>query len=464
MAIVNINVSVTNPPKPSQLLKSGAMISTGGTTLAAGSYQLLTSKDDLKNIVAPEKTISTLAWAANVVTVTLSENHGWSSRDQIPVVISGATPAAYNGAYTASVTGDKTLTYTLSSDPGTATVMGKVTTVAAGEIQQMNTTYWAQGSSRAVYVLELGEISVTSAVAALSDFIDKDVSLGNTYQKFFSYLVPREWDTEPTFKTLTGQYTSPGSLVYFFVTTTIASYQNWVTTKNKTVFAGVEAPDIPATEFSMAAAFQSSLSNDPGSSNMVPPMAFRFMYGVTEYPVENNGTLLKTLQDNHVNYIGSSAEGGLSNKMLVAGHMLDGNPFNYWYAVAWAAINLELDLANEVINGSNTTTNPLYYDQNGIDRLQNRALKTLRNGISYGLILGRVIGTKLIQSDFNTEYEKGSYAGNAVINAVPFANYSSLNPSDYQEGKYNGLSAVITPRRGFESITFNLNVTNFVGA
>lgn len=464
MAIVNINVSVTNPPKPSQLLKSGAMISTGGTTLAAGSYQLLTSKDDLKNIVAPEKTISTLAWAANVVTVTLSENHGWSSGDQIPVVISGATPAAYNGAYTASVTGDKTLTYSLSSDPGTATVMGKVTTVAAGEIQQMNTTYWAQGSSRAVYVLELGEISVTSAVAALSDFIDKDVSLGNTYQKFFSYLVPREWDTEPTFKTLTGQYTSPGSLVYFFVTTTIASYQNWVTTKNKTVFAGVEAPDIPATEFSMAAAFQSSLSNDPGSSNMVPPMAFRFMYGVTEYPVENNGTLLKTLQDNHVNYIGSSAEGGLSNKMLVAGHMLDGNPFNYWYAVAWAAINLELDLANEVINGSNTTTNPLYYDQNGIDRLQNRALKTLRNGISYGLILGRVIGTKLIQSDFNTEYEKGSYAGNAVINAVPFANYSSLNPSDYQEGKYNGLSAVITPRRGFESITFNLNVTNFVGA
>lgn len=158
MAIVNINVSVTNPPKPSQLLKSGAMISTGGTTLAAGSYQLLTSKDDLKNIVAPAKTISTLAWSANVVTVTLSENHGWSNGDQIPVVISGATPAAYNGAYTASVTGDKTLTYTLSSDPGTATVMGTVTTVAAGEIQQMNTTYWAQGSNRAVYVLELEKL------------------------------------------------------------------------------------------------------------------------------------------------------------------------------------------------------------------------------------------------------------------------------------------------------------------
>lgn len=464
MAIVNINVSVTNPPKPSQLLKSGAMISMGGTTLAAGEYQLLTSKDDLKAITVPGKTISTIVWAANLVTVTLASPHGWTNGSTVPVVISGVAPAAYNRSAEATVTSATEFTYSLSSDPGTATTMGVVKTVVAGEIIQMNTTYWAQGAARAVYVLELGDITIPEAVAALSDFIDKDISLGNTYQKFFSYLVPREWDSEDTFKTLTGRYTSPGSLVYFFVTSTIATYQAWVSTKNKTVFAGVEAPNIPATEFSMAAAFQSSLSNDPGSSNMVPPMAFRFMYGVTEYPVENNGTLLKTLQDNHVNYIGSSAEGGLSNKMLVAGHMLDGNPFNYWYAVAWAAINLELDLANEVINGSNTTTNPLYYDQNGIDRLQNRALKTLRNGISYGLILGRVIGTKLIQSDFNTEYEKGSYAGNAVINAVPFANYSSLNPSDYQEGKYNGLSAVITPRRGFESITFNLNVTNFVGA
>ncbi|MEV2242811.1 hypothetical protein, partial [Micromonospora sp. NPDC049891] len=120
--------------------------------------------------------------------------------------------------------------------------------------------------------------------------------------------------------------------------------------------------------------------------------------------------------------------------------------------------------ANEVINGSNTTVNPLYYEQNGIDRLQRRGLKTLRSGISYGLILGQVIDTKLSQDVFNEEYEKGTYAGSAVINAVPFANYTSLNPSDYADGKYSGLSAVVTPKRGFESITFNLNVTNFVGA
>lgn len=464
MAIVNINVSVTSPPKPSQLLKSGALVSTGGTTLAAGSYQLLTSKDDLKTIIAPEKIISAIAWDANTVTVTLSGSHGWGMGEQVPVVISGTTPAAYNGVWTATVTSDTEFTYPLNSDPGAATVMGTVAAVAAGEIQQMNTTYWAQGSNRAVFILELGELSVAAAVASLSKFIDEDISLGNTYQKFFSYLVPREWDAESTFKTLANNYTSPGSLVKFFVTTTISTYQDWVSGKYPNVFAGVEAPAIGDTEFSMAAPFQSSLANDPGSSNMVPPMAFRFMYGVTEYPTAGNGTLLKTLQDNSINYIGTAAEGGLSNKMLVAGHMLDGMPFNYWYSVAWCAINLELDLANEVINGSNTTVNPLYYEQKGIERLQRRALKTLRSGISYGLILGQVIDTQLTQEAFNEAYEKGNYAGNAVINAVPFANYTSLNQSDYAEGKYNGLSAVVTPKRGFESITFNLNVTNFVGA
>lgn len=464
MAIVNINVSVTNPPKPSQLLKSGAMISMGGTTLSSGEYQLLTSKDDLKNITSPGKDISTITWATNLVTVTTATPHGWNTGITIPLVVSGVIPAAYNRAVEATVTTETQFTYPLTSDPGTATTMGTVKTVVAGEIVQMNTTYWAQGTTRAVYVLELGDVSAAAAVTALGEFIDEDISLGNTYQKFFSYLVPREWDGESTFKTLTGLYTSPASLVYFFVTTTTATYTSWVATVNKSVFAGVESPTIPASEFSMAFPFQSSLANDPGSSNMVPPMAYRFGYGVTEYPIEGNGTLLKQLQDNSINYVGTAAEGGLSNKMLVAGHMLDGNPFNYWYSVAWAAINLELDLANEIINGSNTNTNPLYYDQQGIDRLQNRALKTLRNGISYGLILGRVIGAKLIQSDFNTEYEKGTYAGNAVINAVPFSSYTSLNPSDYPAGKYNGLSAVMTPRRGFESITFNVNVTNFVGA
>ncbi|WP_353613960.1 hypothetical protein [Mangrovibacter phragmitis] len=468
MAIVSINISVTNPPKPSALLKSGALVSQGGTNLTAGTYQLLTTATDINAILASEL-IQSITWEAstsgnNVSLIELQAAHGWGIGDNVKVTISGVTPGAYNGTFTATVISTTAFTIPMATNPGSATVLGTVSPYAAAELTQMNTSFWAQGKTRSVYVLELGEHASDSAsVATLAAFIAEDVSMGNTYQKFFSYLTPRSWDTEATFKTLCGLYTNPNNLVKFFVTTTLLTYSAWVTKAFPNVMALVESPDIPATEFSMAAPFQSSLSNDPGSSNKVPPMSYRFMYGTTSYPVDGNSEILTALESANISYIGTAAEGGLSNMMLVKGNMLDGNPFNYWYSVAWAAINLELDLANEIINGSNTTINPLYYDQVGIDRLQKRALKTMRNGITYGLILGQVVGTKLTTDDFNTNFNNGDYAGNAVINAVPFADYTAANESDYQAGKYGGLSAVMTPKRGFDSITFNVNVTNFVG-
>jgi hypothetical protein len=103
MAIVNINVSVTNPPKPSQLLKSGAMISMGGTTLNAGEYQLLTNERPCQHS-GPGKINFFSCLGTGVVTVTLSAAHGWTNGSQVPVLISGSAPAGYNGAYTATVT------------------------------------------------------------------------------------------------------------------------------------------------------------------------------------------------------------------------------------------------------------------------------------------------------------------------------------------------------------------------
>jgi hypothetical protein len=167
------------------------------------------------------------------------------------------------------VTGTNTFTYPLTSNPGTATTMGSVKTVVANEIHQMNTSFWAREQPARFTCWSLARV-VAAAIAALADFIDEDVSLGNTYQKFFSYLVPREWDGEATFKTLTGLYTSPASLVYFFVTTTIATYPAWKATANKSVFAGVEAPNIAATEFSMASAFQSLWQTTLGLQTWFP--------------------------------------------------------------------------------------------------------------------------------------------------------------------------------------------------
>jgi hypothetical protein len=97
----------------------------------------------------------------------------------------------------------------------------------------------------------------------------------------------------------------------------------------------------------------------------------------------------------------------------------------------------------------------------GIDRLQNRACKVAASAIANGLAIGTVVRTTLTQSDFTAALDAGTFAGQFVINAVPFTDYNALNPNDYALGVYNGLSAVYTPKRGFESILFNVNVTDF---
>lgn len=465
MSIVNININTQTPPKPSRLLQSGVMVSAGGSTLDSGKGQWVASASAAEALILPSMDIASIAWASNAVTVTLSNNipAGFGATEKI--IVSGVQPEAYNGTYTATVNRDDgTLTYDLFTDPGASTTNGMVTSAAANELTEMVTSFFKQGKTRQVYILETAGATTTDSVATLKSFIAQDVELGFVHQQYFAYLIPRAFSSNTDFQALASSYLNPNDLIYFFVTGSSETYESWATSGWKSVFFLVDSPTKLDGEFSCANAFQSMLANEPSASSMVPPMSYRFMYGATAYPAAGNAVRLKQFQQESVNYIGTGAEGGLYNTILVAGHTLDGKPLNYWYAVAWSAINLAINLANEIINGSNSTLNPLYYEQRGIKRLQRRALSTLRSGVSYGLLLGEVFGTDLTQEDFVNELDKGTYAGQLVINAINFTDYNKLNPNDFSEGVYNGLSAVVTPRNGFESITFNLNVTNFVGA
>lgn len=453
--IVQVNVSITNPPIPDKLQKTGAFISQGATNTSNGTLTPLTSAADLTAILAGAKTLTSLTWAAGVVTGTVSGGHGLPAGETITITVSGNTPAAYNGTFAASVTSSTQFTYPLVTNPGTNTVLGAVTPEDVAELVAMNTTFFAQGNNTAVYVMELGAGNAADGVTALNTY------LVNNPNTIYSFLVPRYWDAETTFKTMVANYTAPSNKVNFFVTTTISTYSAWVNTDND-VFAMVEAPTIPVTEFSCAAPFYTTLNWSPNSANRVPPLCFSFEYGVTPYPLKNNQTLLTQLKTANIGYIDTGAEGGLVNTLIKWGHVLSGEPFNYWYTVDWAQITLELDLANEVINGSNNNLAPLYYNQDGIDRLQNRAAKTMRNGVSYGLILGNVTIVALDPIIFGQNVAAGQYAGQAVINAVPFTIYNKANPSDYMLGKYAGLQVAFTPARGFEQIIVNINVSNVV--
>ena len=426
--IVNVSVTQQVASAPSTLQRTGAIVSQGGTTLASGTTQLLTSVSGLNSILSGAITLSAMTWSANVVSATTATPHGIPNGQIVSAIITGVTPSGYNGTYQITSTGANTFTYALSVNPGSSTVQGAVTLSDVSELVAQVTTYFAQGTGNAVYVLELGTGSPAAGVTALEAYI------ANPTVKFYSYLLPAQWDVETTAPTMARLYVSTTSELYFYVTTTTATYTNW--TGIKSVFATLQTPTAPVTEFDAAAMFAITLAYNPGSTNLASPLEYTFLYGVTPYSTLTSAQQI-SLSAAGVNWVGTGAQGQISNTLIQTGSYMDLNPFNYWYCVDWLSINVAIALSAAIINGSNTPTNPLYYNQAGINTLQKVAQATVNSGISFGLILSP-----------------------ATVNAVSFQTYITQNPSNYAAGIYNGLSCTFVPLRGFTSITIYLTASN----
>ena len=432
--IVNVVVTQQVASAPNQLQQTGAFVSQGGTTLAAGTTQLLTQLSDLTSILRPATDISTITWTGSIVTVTTTTAHGIPNGDTVQIVIAGCTPTGYNGTFAGTATGTNTVTYPLVSDPGSSTVEGTLQLSNTLELAAMNNTFFAQGSTVSVFVLELGTTTVADGVTALNLYIEDNVGHLPTSPtpQFYSYLLPKTWDVSDA-QVMAAQYEGTTAQVYFYVTTTLATYAGWDGIKS--VFAALQSPSAPAIEFSTAAMYWASLSYDPSASNLAHPFEYTYLYSVTPYVLTN--TQQVTLLANGVNWVGTGAQGGISNTLIEGGTYMDLNPFNYWYCVDWLSINVAQALSAAIINGSNLPTNPLYYNQAGINTLQKVAQATVNNGISFGLILSP-----------------------ASVVATPFTTYVAQHPGDYATGTYNGLSLTFVPLRGFSSITIYLTASN----
>ena len=430
--IVVVNVSVQSNPAPNTLLQTGAFISCGGTNLTPGTYARLSLPSTLATILTPAAAITSLAWSGSVVTVTTAAAHGIPSGATVEVTIAGAVPTGYNGTFAATYTGASTFTYPLAVNPGAETTPGTWQPTSAVELVAMNDTFWAQGAGVSPYVLELGLVTVDNAVTALGTFISA------TSPQFFShYLPPREWTGDSAFQAFVATFDAPANLTWFHVPVTSANYTTWVTAADKAAVCTAEPPGIPATEYPAAARFALELGTAPSSVSPVAPMSFRYVYGVTPYPANGNSTLLAAFGAGNVDYFGTASEGGISNTIIFGGNYMDGKPFTFWYATAWLVVNFNLDLSNAVINGSNSSFNPLYFDQTGINRLKAVAQQTINNGGTYGML------------------EPGG-----TLTAVSFVDYVKQQPALYAEGVYNGFSATQYPRRGFTEIVFNLTVSD----
>lgn len=234
------------------------------------------------------------------------------------------------------------------------------------------------------------------------------------------------------------------------------------TTLGTLIASLVSNTGVPVAEFSIAAAMWVILNQRPSQTNKVTPYAFSYLFGVTAFPQQGNQSLIAALKAAAINYIGTGAEGGISDACLFWGTTMDTRDFTYWYAVDWMSINGDMDLAAAIIDGSNDPINPLYYDQNGINRLQDKLFGTATKAVAVGLGNGKVVRTTLKTPDLQLALDAGTYAGQIVVNAVPFTDYLAVNPGDYKIGEYDGLSVSFIPNRGFIHIIVNMNVTDFI--
>jgi len=548
--IVSVLVSQQIAPTPETLQQTGALVSQGGTILSPGASALLTQLSDLTPLLRGALALSGLVWSGGTVTASTSAPHGFTVGDTVELTIAGAAPSGYNGTYQCLITGASTFTYPLAANPGSETTPGTYTPEDVAELLAMATTFFAQGNSTAVYVLEFGPGTPNEGIAALSAYLTANPNTSYTPGAsgfYYVYEVPREWDGNANFLALVASYESTTARTYFQVTTTLANYGLY-TPLMKCVIALIEAPamdvwaqnallsiswsggvvtaatttahnvdpgewfqiqgcvpvgyngwhqaqpgttgstlvynlaanpgtettlgvleaniatsaGVPSTEFSSSAFMWNILHQQPSSTNKVTPFAFDYVFGVTPFPQQGLSALLTTLQQAAVNTIQTGAEGGISNACLFWGTSSDGQDFLYWYSVDWMAITADVNLANTVINGSNNPLNPLYYNQPGINRLQDAVVATANSAVNVGLGNGTVVMTSLTGPQFTEALDNGQFDGQIVVNAVPYLPYLTVNPGDYKLGRYAGLSVQFIPSRGFVAIVLNLNVTELV--
>lgn len=455
-AITSFNVSVINAPQPSKLQRSGAVVSLGGTTLAAGATQYISDLADATAIAVQPAALTSLSWTSGLATATMTTTPGIATGQTLYVTISGAVPNAYNGRHLATITGPTHFTYALASDPGSETTPGSYQITDALNLIAAATTYFAQGPAQGFWVLETGAYEVdTEGLAALETYINANQNA------FYAYrLLSILWNSSTATATYVATFTAPTAMQYFWFDESSGATSHTLFAGSKSAMFWAEAPGTPPPEDSACADFAVTLSYSPSSASPLPPNAYAFLFGVTPWPSTGQGTALAAFKAAFVNVVAPASVGGLSNSMVYLGTYMDGSPFNYWYAVDWVQITGALDLNAAVINGSNNKFAPLYYNQQGINQLQRTLLGTMTRAITNGMALGQLVTAQLPTPEFAANFQAGDYDGQVVVNADPFTSYTAENPSDYEDGAYNGLTVVFTPLRGFQSIIVGLVVSN----
>lgn len=131
---VNTAITVTGPAVFTFVLPS--IPTTNATTAGAFSYIKAAEVPDLWREIGvtaatvAARALASITFSTTTATATTATAHGLSTGDTI--VVTGATPAQYNGTFTITVTSSTTFTYVMATAPATnASVVGAYSVVKA---------------------------------------------------------------------------------------------------------------------------------------------------------------------------------------------------------------------------------------------------------------------------------------------------------------------------------------------
>jgi hypothetical protein len=433
--IVNLTAVLTVAPVPSQLQKSGAFVSVGGTTLTTGSYLYCAQLSALQAVLQT-------SGSGNYVELNTMGTTFFAQ---------GSSVGAYVlelGTQTSGAAGCEALNTWITSNPGifyaflvpaawdnTSEVVGSVIVSSGGSGYTAAPTVGFTGGggtgAAGTAIIANGAVTgvtITNPGAGYTSAPSVTFTGGSGTGAAATANLASELNI------VAGNYASATGRTYFFVTTTVANVATY--SANKSMYTFVPSPTATSQEFGAAAHFYQWLVNSPSATSQLAPMAYRFLTGVTPWPATGYAANIQTVLSAYGNINLVPPQGGITNTCIFKGTLMDGSQASWWYGIDWYQIRVINDLAAAVVNGSNEEP-PLLYDQNGINNLAAIAQSDLNVAISFGCALS------------------GS------VTATSFAAYTAANPANYKAGIYQGLGVNIVGQNGFLTVGVQLDAIQF---
>lgn len=393
-----------------------------------------------------------------------------------------------------------------------ATVLSQLSATGNfAELTNMATTFFAQGNTVGLYLLELGTTTgVDAEIALLQTWITNNPGV------FYAYLVPAAWDfskDEVGSVTITngGSGYTAAPTVTFSAPTTGTTATGTANIANGAVISvtitnpGSGYTTAPTVTFSAptsgtTATGTANLASglDILASNYASPTSKTYFFVTTTSSTVANYSTQKSV------FAVIPAPTAPSTEFTAAAFFyqaLVNNPgsanqlapmaYRYLYGVTpWAPTgnqttitNILTAYGNIVLTGSEggistacifkgtTMDGEQFAWWYGIDWIQIQEKQALAAAIINGSnsnppLLYNQAGINTLQAtaqNIANSAVKFGCALSAVVTATPFYTYTTENPNDYNAGIYNGLACVAVGQNGFLTIEFNLDAVQFVG-